>query len=87
MKLQEQPCNGLTLLSKKQHDKDDNNVASACERHWKLVMRKPQERHGNGLTLRSKKQHDTDDNEVVSACERKSRSHRSGKVAVSHKSA
>jgi hypothetical protein len=28
----ERPRNGLTLLSKKQHDTDDNDVASAYER-------------------------------------------------------
>jgi hypothetical protein len=38
MKPQERPCNGLTLLSKKQHDTDDNEVASACEHKCKLAM-------------------------------------------------
>jgi hypothetical protein len=38
MKPQERPCNGLTLLSKKQHDTDDNEVASACERKCKSAM-------------------------------------------------
>jgi hypothetical protein len=73
MKPQERPCNGLTLLSKKQHDTDDNEVASACEGKQKSAM-KPQERPCNGLTLLSKKQHDTDDIEVASTCERKCKS-------------
>jgi hypothetical protein len=38
MKPQERLCNGLTLLSKKQHDTDDNEVASACEHKRKLAM-------------------------------------------------
>jgi hypothetical protein len=38
MKPQERPCNGLTLLSKKQHDTDNNEVASACERKCKSAM-------------------------------------------------
>jgi hypothetical protein len=85
MKSQERPCNGLALLSKKQHDTDDNEVPSACERKCKSGMM-PQQVGDDAATSRQLCRKNRDKSWSFTASSNKAaKSHRSGKVAVRHK--